>query len=164
MRHRQLPTHLRERVRRFVQYKWLATRGVDEESILRALPADLRRDIQRHLCLDLVRRVCFLPFFYLIFFSRFQEIRICKNMFQFCLVVSSLSTWCTPLYITLWLIALFCLMVPFVFYLWFQNCVKTWHPMLELLYILLSNVLLFIYQDLNAHSRSCLNWSDYFLS
>ncbi|XP_021903122.1 probable cyclic nucleotide-gated ion channel 14 [Carica papaya] len=60
MRHRQLPQDLRERVRRFVQYKWLATRGVDEESILRGLPTDLRRDIQRHLCLDLVRRV---PFF-----------------------------------------------------------------------------------------------------
>ncbi|KHN31833.1 Putative cyclic nucleotide-gated ion channel 17, partial [Glycine soja] len=60
MRHRQLPEDLRSRVRRFVQYKWLATRGVDEETILRALPADLRRDIQRHLCLDLVRRV---PFF-----------------------------------------------------------------------------------------------------
>lgn len=59
-RHRQLPQNLRERVRRFVQYKWLATRGVDEESILHALPTDLRRDIQRHLCLDLVRRV---PFF-----------------------------------------------------------------------------------------------------
>ncbi|CAJ1973820.1 unnamed protein product [Sphenostylis stenocarpa] len=60
MSHRQLPQNLRERVRRFVQYKWLATRGVDEETILRALPIDLRRDIQRHLCLDLVRRV---PFF-----------------------------------------------------------------------------------------------------
>ncbi|CAL9171009.1 unnamed protein product [Musa hybrid cultivar] len=60
MWHRQLPHDLRDRVRRFVQYKWLATRGVDEESILQALPADLRRDIQRHLCLDLVRRV---PFF-----------------------------------------------------------------------------------------------------
>ncbi|URD92956.1 cyclic nucleotide-gated ion channel [Musa troglodytarum] len=60
MKHRQLPHYLRDRVRRFVQYKWLATRGVDEESILQALPADLRRDIQRHLCLDLVRRV---PFF-----------------------------------------------------------------------------------------------------
>lgn len=57
MRHRQLPQDLQERVRRFVQYKWLATRGVDEESILLALPSDLRRDIQRHLCLDLVRRV-----------------------------------------------------------------------------------------------------------
>ncbi|KAK4364874.1 hypothetical protein RND71_016232 [Anisodus tanguticus] len=60
MRHRQLPQDLQERVRRFVQYKWLATREVDEESILHALPSDLRRDIQRHLCLDLVRRV---PFF-----------------------------------------------------------------------------------------------------
>ncbi|KAH8481959.1 hypothetical protein H0E87_029423 [Populus deltoides] len=60
MKHRQLPEDLRKRVRRFVQYKWLATRGVNEESILRGLPADLRHDIQRHLCLDLVRRV---PFF-----------------------------------------------------------------------------------------------------
>ncbi|XP_043709390.1 probable cyclic nucleotide-gated ion channel 14 [Telopea speciosissima] len=60
MRHRQLPQDLQERVRRFIQYKWLATRGVDEEAILHALPTDLRRDIQRHLCLDLVRRV---PFF-----------------------------------------------------------------------------------------------------
>ncbi|GFP95214.1 probable cyclic nucleotide-gated ion channel 17 [Phtheirospermum japonicum] len=57
MRHRQLPEDLRKRVRRYVQYKWLATRGVDEESILRGLPADLSRDIQRHLCLDLVRRL-----------------------------------------------------------------------------------------------------------
>lgn len=57
MRHRQLPLELRERVRRFIHYKWLATRGVDEESILKALPADLRRDIKRHLCLYLVRRV-----------------------------------------------------------------------------------------------------------
>ncbi|KAG5527276.1 hypothetical protein RHGRI_028240 [Rhododendron griersonianum] len=60
MRHRQLPPALQERVRRFVQYKWLATRGVNEESILQSLPIDLRREIQRHLCLKLVRRV---PFF-----------------------------------------------------------------------------------------------------
>lgn len=57
MRHRQLPLELQERVRRFVQYKWIATRGVDEESILQDLPLDLRRQIQRHLCLALVRRV-----------------------------------------------------------------------------------------------------------
>ncbi|PQM32917.1 putative cyclic nucleotide-gated ion channel 18 [Prunus yedoensis var. nudiflora] len=60
MRHRQLPEDLRERVRRFMQYKWFATRGVDEESILRSLPLDLCHEIQRHLCLNLVRRV---PFF-----------------------------------------------------------------------------------------------------
>ncbi|KAH0984809.1 hypothetical protein GBA52_011986 [Prunus armeniaca] len=56
MRHRQLPEDLRERVRRFMQYKWFATRGVDEESILRSLPLDLCHEIQRHLCLNLVRR------------------------------------------------------------------------------------------------------------
>jgi cyclic nucleotide gated channel, plant len=68
MGHRQLPHELRERVRRFVHYKWLATRGVDEESILSALPTDLRRDIKRHLCLDLVRRVNQLTAFAFSFF------------------------------------------------------------------------------------------------
>ncbi|XXG44679.1 hypothetical protein AAC387_Pa01g4416 [Persea americana] len=57
MRHRQLPPNLRQSVRRYDQYKWVATRGVDEESLLKSLPMDLRRDIKRHLCLDLVRRV-----------------------------------------------------------------------------------------------------------
>ncbi|KAG6586457.1 putative cyclic nucleotide-gated ion channel 15, partial [Cucurbita argyrosperma subsp. sororia] len=57
MHHRQLPPELRQSVRRYDQYKWVATRGVDEESLLRSLPLDLRRDIKRHLCLDLVRRV-----------------------------------------------------------------------------------------------------------
>ncbi|KAJ0704533.1 putative cyclic nucleotide-binding domain, potassium channel, voltage-dependent, EAG/ELK/ERG [Helianthus annuus] len=57
MRHRQLPPELRESVRRYDQYKWVATRGVDEESLLKGLPLDLRRDIKRHLCYDLVRRV-----------------------------------------------------------------------------------------------------------
>ncbi|XP_044472348.1 probable cyclic nucleotide-gated ion channel 5 [Mangifera indica] len=57
MHHRLLPPALRERVRRYDQYKWLETRGVDEESLVQSLPKDLRRDIKRHLCLDLVRRV-----------------------------------------------------------------------------------------------------------
>ncbi|KAK1266623.1 putative cyclic nucleotide-gated ion channel 15 [Acorus gramineus] len=57
MRHRQLPQELRQSVRRYDQYKWIATRGVDEEALLKGLPMDLRRDIKRHLCLDLVRRV-----------------------------------------------------------------------------------------------------------
>ncbi|GMN57014.1 hypothetical protein TIFTF001_026125 [Ficus carica] len=54
MHHRLLPPELRERVRRYDQYKWLETRGVDEESIVQSLPKDLRRDIKRHLCLALV--------------------------------------------------------------------------------------------------------------
>ncbi|XWS20537.1 hypothetical protein CRYUN_Cryun31cG0109900 [Craigia yunnanensis] len=57
MHHRALPQDLRERVRRYDQYKWLETRGVNEENIVQSLPKDLRRDIKRHLCLNLVRRV-----------------------------------------------------------------------------------------------------------
>ncbi|XP_038890160.1 probable cyclic nucleotide-gated ion channel 5 [Benincasa hispida] len=57
MHHRLLPQDLRERVRRYDQYKWLETRGVDEQSLVQTLPKDLRRDIKRHLCLALVRRV-----------------------------------------------------------------------------------------------------------
>lgn len=57
MHHRQLPRELRQSVRKYDQYKWVATRGVDEEALLTGLPLDLRRDIKRHLCYDLVRRV-----------------------------------------------------------------------------------------------------------
>jgi cyclic nucleotide gated channel len=57
MHHRVLPDELRERVWRHNQYKWLETRGVDEDSLVRSLPKDLRRDVKRHLCLRLVRRV-----------------------------------------------------------------------------------------------------------
>ncbi|KAJ1398445.1 RmlC-like jelly roll fold [Sesbania bispinosa] len=57
MHHRQLPHYLKQNVRRHDQFRWVATRGVDEEAILRDLPVDLRRDIKRHLCLNLVRQV-----------------------------------------------------------------------------------------------------------
>ncbi|KAL1817092.1 protein CNGC15c isoform X1 [Daucus carota subsp. sativus] len=57
MRRRQLPEDLRQRVRKYNQYKWVALRGVDEEALLKDLPPDLRRDIKRHFCYDLVRRV-----------------------------------------------------------------------------------------------------------
>ncbi|KAL8148401.1 cyclic nucleotide-gated ion channel 1-like [Apium graveolens] len=57
MSHRLLPGNLRERIRRYEQYKWQETRGVDEENLIRNLPKDLRRDIKRHLCLALLTRV-----------------------------------------------------------------------------------------------------------
>jgi len=57
MSHRLLPESLRERIRRYEQYKWQETRGVDEENLVRNLPKDLRRDIKRHLCLSLLMRV-----------------------------------------------------------------------------------------------------------
>ncbi|XP_050286346.1 cyclic nucleotide-gated ion channel 1-like isoform X3 [Quercus robur] len=57
MSHRMLPENLRERIRRYEQYKWQETRGVEEENLLHNLPKDLRRDIKHHLCLDLLKRV-----------------------------------------------------------------------------------------------------------
>lgn len=57
MHHRSLPPEIRERVRRYERYRWLETRGVDEENLVQTLPKDLRRDIKRHLCLGLVKRV-----------------------------------------------------------------------------------------------------------
>ncbi|KAK9147285.1 hypothetical protein Scep_006042 [Stephania cephalantha] len=57
MSHRLLPENLRERIRRYEQYRWQETRGVDEENLLYNLPKDLRRDIKRHLCLALLMRV-----------------------------------------------------------------------------------------------------------
>ncbi|VFQ67558.1 unnamed protein product [Cuscuta campestris] len=57
MSHRLLPENLRERIRRYEQYKWQQTRGVDEENLIRSLPKDLRRDIKHHLCLALLMRV-----------------------------------------------------------------------------------------------------------
>ncbi|KAK6919992.1 Ion transport domain [Dillenia turbinata] len=57
MSHRLLPEDLRERIRRYEQYKWQETRGVEEEPLIRSLPKDLRRDIRRHLFMDLLKRV-----------------------------------------------------------------------------------------------------------
>ncbi|XWS35892.1 hypothetical protein CRYUN_Cryun20dG0035800 [Craigia yunnanensis] len=57
MSHRMLPENLRERIGRCEQYKWQETRGVEEEMLISYLPKDLRRDIKRHLCLDLLKRV-----------------------------------------------------------------------------------------------------------
>ena len=57
MSHRVLPDDLKERIRRYEQCKWQEYRGVEEEALIGNLPKDLRRDIKRHLCLDLLRRV-----------------------------------------------------------------------------------------------------------
>lgn len=48
---------MQDRALKYLHYTWFATQGVDENSILQSLPDDLRRDIQCHLCLHLVRRV-----------------------------------------------------------------------------------------------------------
>ena len=61
MSHRMLPDNLKERIRRHEQYKWQETRGVEERGLIRNLPKDLRRDINRHLCLDLIKKVGSFP-------------------------------------------------------------------------------------------------------
>ncbi|KAL0382424.1 UNVERIFIED_CONTAM: Cyclic nucleotide-gated ion channel 1 [Sesamum calycinum] len=45
MSHRLLPESLRERIRRYEQYKWQETRGVDEENLIHNLPKDLPTDV-----------------------------------------------------------------------------------------------------------------------
>ncbi|GAU13636.1 hypothetical protein TSUD_347400 [Trifolium subterraneum] len=57
MSHRMLPDNLKQRIRSYEQYKWQENRGVEEETLIRNLPKDLRRDIKRHLCLALVKKV-----------------------------------------------------------------------------------------------------------
>ncbi|KMT14513.1 hypothetical protein BVRB_4g072850 [Beta vulgaris subsp. vulgaris] len=57
MQHRQLPPELKQHVQRCDRNKWLATRGVDEKSLLTAFPGELQREVKRHLCLNLVRQV-----------------------------------------------------------------------------------------------------------
>ncbi|RLM60480.1 hypothetical protein C2845_PM14G06680 [Panicum miliaceum] len=53
----QLIGSMMKRISQFLEYKWIATQGVEEDSILKQLPVDLRRDIKQWLCLDLVQRV-----------------------------------------------------------------------------------------------------------
>lgn len=57
MTDQQIPDDLRNRIRHFLEYKWISTQGVEEDLILRQLPVDLHRDIKLYLCLDLVQRV-----------------------------------------------------------------------------------------------------------
>ncbi|KAJ0111501.1 hypothetical protein Patl1_00597 [Pistacia atlantica] len=57
MSHRMLPENLKDRIRRYEQFKWQETRGVEEDTLIRNLPKDLRRDIKRHLCWDLLKKV-----------------------------------------------------------------------------------------------------------
>jgi hypothetical protein len=57
MKRRQLPSHLKRRVRHFERQRWAAMGGQDEIELIRDLPDGLRRDIKRYLCIDLVKKV-----------------------------------------------------------------------------------------------------------
>lgn len=57
MKRRQLPSRLRQRVRHFERQRWASMGGEDEMDLIKDLPEGLRRDIKRHLCLDLIKKV-----------------------------------------------------------------------------------------------------------
>ncbi|XP_057855168.1 probable cyclic nucleotide-gated ion channel 20, chloroplastic [Cryptomeria japonica] len=57
MERRRLPLQMRSRVRQSERFKWAANQGVNEEELMEALPEDLQREIRRHLCLDLLKKV-----------------------------------------------------------------------------------------------------------
>lgn len=57
MKRRQLPSHLRKRVRHFQRQSWAKMGGQDEIDLIQHFPDGLRRDIRRYLCLDLVKKV-----------------------------------------------------------------------------------------------------------
>ncbi|VVB03504.1 unnamed protein product [Arabis nemorensis] len=57
MSYRMLPRYLKERIRRYEDYKWRETRGIEEEAFLRSLPKDLRLETKHHLYKDLLNRV-----------------------------------------------------------------------------------------------------------
>ncbi|ESQ28594.1 hypothetical protein EUTSA_v10018258mg [Eutrema salsugineum] len=54
---RMLPEYLKERIRRYENYKWRETRSIEEEAFLRNLPQDLRLETKRHLYLTLLNNV-----------------------------------------------------------------------------------------------------------
>ncbi|KAM0016418.1 putative cyclic nucleotide-binding domain, rmlC-like jelly roll [Helianthus debilis subsp. tardiflorus] len=57
MRRRQLPSHLKQRVRLYERQNWALLGGEDEMELIKDLPEGLRRDIKRFLCLELIRMV-----------------------------------------------------------------------------------------------------------
>lgn len=75
MSHRMLPEDLRDRIRRYEQYRWQETRGVKEQNLIQNLPKDLRRDIKRHLCWALLTRVRRTPFLFSPLLLNFSDFR-----------------------------------------------------------------------------------------
>ena len=57
MRRRQLPSRLRQRVRKYERERWAAITGDEEMEMIKDLPEGLWRDIKRYLCLELVKQV-----------------------------------------------------------------------------------------------------------
>lgn len=69
----KLSENLQQQVKKYQRYIWRETNGVDVENLLNNLPRDLRRNIKRELCLELLRKVssflslAFMPIFSLMY-------------------------------------------------------------------------------------------------
>lgn len=59
---RKLSGKLQQQVKKYQRYVWREIKGVDVENLLNNLPKDLRRNIMRELCLDLLKKVSSLSF------------------------------------------------------------------------------------------------------
>ncbi|KAG2252227.1 hypothetical protein Bca52824_082363 [Brassica carinata] len=62
MSYRKLPENIKERIRKYEDYKWQETRGTEEEALLRSLPKDIRLETKRHFYMKLLKRVPWLSF------------------------------------------------------------------------------------------------------
>ncbi|CAM6081656.1 unnamed protein product [Calypogeia fissa] len=84
MKQRRLPYSLQKRVKEAGRFRWVATRGVEEQELIGDLPEDLQKDIQRYLCLDLVKKV---PLFELLADNVLDA--ICQQLYQKLFIESS---------------------------------------------------------------------------
>jgi len=57
MSYRKLPENIKERIRKYEDYKWQETRSTEEEALLRSLPKDIRLETKHHFYMKLLKRV-----------------------------------------------------------------------------------------------------------
>ena len=54
MEYRDIPTALRQKLRRYYKYMWESRRGYDENLILRDLPSALQKELAMHIHGDVI--------------------------------------------------------------------------------------------------------------
>lgn len=57
MRHRKLPTRLRQRIQNFLDYMWATQKGINEANILQELPATLQKQVTLHCARGIIEQV-----------------------------------------------------------------------------------------------------------
>ena len=57
MRHRKLPTRLRQRIQNFLDYMWSTQKGINEAQILQELPDTLQKQVTLHCAQHVIERV-----------------------------------------------------------------------------------------------------------